>query len=485
MTGYVFYDTETTGTLTTYDQILQFGAIRTDGALKELERFDIRCRLMPHVVPAPKALEITGVTPEMLVDPSLPSHYEAMLKIHKTLTSWSPSVFVGFNSISFDEPLLRQAFYQTLQPIYLTNTGGNSRADVLRIVHAASVYAFNAISIPIGDNERPVYRLDGLAPANGFASADAHEAMVDVEATIHMAKLVKDRAPTVWDSMMARTRKQDVSDFLSDGEVVCLTQFYAARPHSRLVTACGMNLKHDAERAVFDLSYQPEDFLPLSVDALIDVLKAQATPIRVVRANAQPILMPFESAPTHLVNAEISRAEYERRAAVVQHDKEFQKHVGQALATRYPEKTTSRHINEKIYDGFASGTDQMIMKQFHKAKWKGRTALADQLHDQRMKQLAYRLIYLERPELLPESMRLSFDGLVADRLLTDDPSVPWRTIPKALQETEYLLSSSHEEKQKHFYRAVRQFLSDRDKFTEHRLDAKPPVSDREDRIEAF
>ena len=130
MTGYVFYDTETTGTLTAYDQILQFGAIRTDEDLKEIGRFEIRCRLMPHIVPAPKALEVTGVTPEMLIDPSLPSHYEAMRKIHETLSAWSPTVFVGFNSIAFDEPLLRQAFYQTLQPIYLTNTGGNSRADM-------------------------------------------------------------------------------------------------------------------------------------------------------------------------------------------------------------------------------------------------------------------------------------------------------------------------------------------------------------------
>ncbi|MCZ6719095.1 MAG: exonuclease domain-containing protein [Gammaproteobacteria bacterium] len=50
MTGYIFYDTETTGTLTAFDQILQFGAIRTDDELNELERFDIRCRLMPHIV---------------------------------------------------------------------------------------------------------------------------------------------------------------------------------------------------------------------------------------------------------------------------------------------------------------------------------------------------------------------------------------------------------------------------------------------------
>ena len=45
---YVFYDTETTGTATAFDQIFQFAAIRTDDDLHGLERFNIRCRLLPH-----------------------------------------------------------------------------------------------------------------------------------------------------------------------------------------------------------------------------------------------------------------------------------------------------------------------------------------------------------------------------------------------------------------------------------------------------
>ena len=32
--SFVFYDTETTGTNTTFDQILQFGAVKTDHDLK-------------------------------------------------------------------------------------------------------------------------------------------------------------------------------------------------------------------------------------------------------------------------------------------------------------------------------------------------------------------------------------------------------------------------------------------------------------------
>ena len=58
--SFVFYDTETTGTQTAFDQILQFAAIKTDDDLNELDRFEIRCRLMPYIVPSPGALRVTG-----------------------------------------------------------------------------------------------------------------------------------------------------------------------------------------------------------------------------------------------------------------------------------------------------------------------------------------------------------------------------------------------------------------------------------------
>ena len=60
--AFVFYDTETTGSETFYDQILQFAAIRTDSDLKEIGRFEICCRIQPHILPSPGALIVTGMT---------------------------------------------------------------------------------------------------------------------------------------------------------------------------------------------------------------------------------------------------------------------------------------------------------------------------------------------------------------------------------------------------------------------------------------
>ena len=120
-----------------------------------------------------------------------------------------------------------------------------------------------------------------------------------------------------------------------------------------------------------------------------------------------------------------------------------------------------RRLSNGRYDGFSSATDREIMDQFDKTEWVECLELAEQLRDQRMKRLAYRLIYLEKPDVLPESTRISFDDRVAERLMTEDPNVPWRTIPKAIQEADDLLSSSSDEDTRAFYRGVRQFLEDR------------------------
>jgi exonuclease I len=58
----IFYDVETTGLNKRFDQILQLAAVRTDVDLVVTERFETRSRLMPHVVPSPKALHLTGTS---------------------------------------------------------------------------------------------------------------------------------------------------------------------------------------------------------------------------------------------------------------------------------------------------------------------------------------------------------------------------------------------------------------------------------------
>lgn len=112
--AFAFYDLETTGTEPAFDQPFQFAAILTDDSFNEIERVNIRCRLAPHVLPSPYAMVVTGVTPEKLTDPSLPSYLEFAQTIQSLIQKWAPATWVGYNTIKFDEAFLRQMFYQTL-----------------------------------------------------------------------------------------------------------------------------------------------------------------------------------------------------------------------------------------------------------------------------------------------------------------------------------------------------------------------------------
>ena len=67
----------------------------------------------------------------------------------------------------------------------------------MRIMHAVSIYQPNTISVPTDAKGKETFRLPQLAPANGHNHDHAHEAMADVEATIYLAQLAKDRAPDI------------------------------------------------------------------------------------------------------------------------------------------------------------------------------------------------------------------------------------------------------------------------------------------------
>ncbi len=456
---YVFYDTETTGTSTHFDQILQFAAIKTDDDLNELDRFEIRCWLLPHVVPAPGALVTTSVTPQMLLDPDLPSHYEAVRQIRSKLLDWSPAIFIGYNSIKFDEGLLRQAFFQTLHPVYLTNTNGNTRADVMRIAHAASVYAPGSITIAVDQKGKPTFRLEHLAPANGYRHDDAHEAMADVLATVHMARQIRDKAPEVWQAMSQTAKKGTVIDLVTQEPMMAMTERYGARMHSWAVAYCGSNPGYDSQLAVFDLNHDPNKYRTMSVDQLVSVLNASPKVIRSLRANAQPILMPMDAHPELEKILQIAPDEASRRVEVIRADKAFQERVGQALAARYADEAPSEHIEERIYEGFPSKADETLMQKFHAAGWAERPAIASQFADERLKEFAHRLIFFEQPDSLPPAVSAGFKKWRAERMLTEDENVPWMTIPKALREADKRLSDATEDDAR-LLQDVKRFLSD-------------------------
>ncbi|HWZ95139.1 MAG TPA: exonuclease domain-containing protein [Opitutaceae bacterium] len=438
----VFYDTETTGTETFFDQILQFAAIQTDEQLNEIDRFEIRCRLLPHVVPAPGAMSVTGAKVSQLTDPSFPSHYEMVRAIRAKLLSWSPALFTGWNSIKFDENLIRQALYKTLHNPYLTNSVGNSRSDIMRIVQACSLFAPDALSFPTDDNGQTVFKLDQIAPANGFIHDRAHDAMGDVEATIFLCRLLIEKAPHIWSSFMRFSTKAAVSDYITNEPVFCTSDFYFGRPYSYIVTTIGQNQENDAEWYVYDLSVDPESLLSFSVAQLTARIAQSPKPVRRVKSNAAPMLFPAEDAPVICKGRECGLEELERRAAMLQKDVTLRQRLISALESQKEGYPPSAHIEKQIYDGFVEKPDAILMDSFHEVAWPERHAIVEKFQDPRLKTIGRQLIHLERPDLLDKSTCRKHDLAAAKRLLGQGEDIPWLTLPKALEQLEEMLEGA-------------------------------------------
>ena len=432
---FVFYDTETTGRDKSYDQILQFAAIRTnyDLDLEDPERdvINLSCRRLPHVVATPGALAITKLDPAALDGANL-SHYEMMRDIAALLSDWSPSVFVGYNSIDFDERLLRQAFYQTLLPIYLTNKSGNYRADVMRMVQATAVYAPDHIAVPVNDRGRGVFKLGEIARANGIplGEEEAHDALNEVRATLDLARFVQREATTVWDRMMQNAVKSAAENFVTQEDIFYLTNFFPSGAYSEVVTMAARNPKDTNEVALFSLAYPPEEYLDLDVDGLLGLFSESPKKFRVIRLNAQPILMPFSMPPDFVKGPVLDEATYRARAQAVRDDAEFKDRLGQALTLRYADREPSAHVEQRLYDGFFEVDDEARCTHFHKVPWSARAELCDHFDDPRLTELGKRLIYLERPDVLSPAERAYWQQWESLRLMTEE-DVPWTTIPKA------------------------------------------------------
>ena len=400
---FVFYDTETTGTTAAFDQVLQFAAIRTDELLNELERFEIRCKIASHIVPSPGALAVNRISSGRLNDPSLPSWYQANCQIHKKLSDWSPAVFMGYNSLGFDESFLRQGFYQNLLPTYLTNTTGNTRADVLTMVQAAMLIMPGSLVIPTDEKGKSRLKLDMVAPANGFESHNAHDALGDVEATIHIARLIRTRGPRLWRAMMDLSRKAFVNVFARSHPVFLLGEARGASGSLKPVTFINPRADYDSELAVFDLRCDPQPLLALDEKELVTVLVRRESPIRTVRANSQPIILPLEFAPTGSLGPD--EPLFGVRAAVVRDNPDFRGRVARAMTARYEDRPEPPHIEQRIHSGFPSQADSSRMRQFHVVPWRDRYVLTQAMQDGRFREFGLRILYAEMPDTLPAGER--------------------------------------------------------------------------------
>ena len=197
---FYWYDLETFGIVPQYDRIAQFAGKRTTLNFEQIGDPDIiYVKLSGDYIPDPSSCIVTGIIPQFVKKNGIPEN-EAAEKIFNIFSSKPNTCVCGYNSISFDDEFIRNIFYRNFIDPYVREYANNcSRWDIIDLVRAAHDLRPDGIMWPINDQGKPSFKLTDLTKINKIEHINAHDALSDVDATIAIAKLIKEKQPALFD----------------------------------------------------------------------------------------------------------------------------------------------------------------------------------------------------------------------------------------------------------------------------------------------
>lgn len=413
---FLFYDIETTGLNKCFDQVLQFAAIRTDLNLNEINRYEFLVRLNPDIIPNPEAI-ITHRLSLKRCEMGL-TEIDAIQKIHDLMNT-PGTISVGYNSLRFDDEFLRFSFYRNLLAPY-THQHANqcSRMDLYPITIMYYLFKKKALNWP-EINGRSSLKLEHLKETNLLSSGVAHNAMVDVEATVALAKkLIK--FPDMWQYVCQYFDKQkDQERMLTKLESSFETEAMLFREALLIHGQIGYDNNFQAPvLGIGNHKHYKNQTLWLRLD-LENLQQAAETNLETnsfvfrKKFGEDALLLPYqERFLKNLTNERIeltnnNKIWLRKNSDILQKICEYHQNY------KFP-KVPNLDIDAALYDmDFASPYEDALFKQFHQATPENKLIIAEKFPNSKRKLLAVRIMGRHYPEFLTENYLKSFNDYLA------------------------------------------------------------------------
>jgi exodeoxyribonuclease-1 len=452
MASYLFYDIETTGLNKAFDQVLQFAAIRTDMELQEIDRHLIWVKLRPDVIPSPLA----SITHRIAITQSQQGlgEFEAIKQIHQ-LMNQPGTISLGYNTLSFDDELLRFCFHRNLLPPYTHQYHqGCRRMDMLPITNMYYLYKRDSLNWPEIEGKRSL-RLEHLSKINQLATGMAHNALVDVEATVELARRFY-RDTKMWryvtgcfDKEIDRQRIETIP--INFHSIACSNrigllvsnEFGADNQYQVPVLLLGNSIPYKNQTLWLRLD------LPQLSETTPDSIPETTWVIRKKYGELGIVLPPHERYWRYL-SPERQALVAENQDWLQSHTQLFHKIICYHREFSYP-WIPDLDIEAALYqNGFLSEQEQMLCRQFQSASLPEQIELVTQFDNIALRQLASRLLCRNYPDDLPTMLTQDFKDYwrrvnppnEADAL-RDYKNQPRLTPLQALSEITQLRSQTH------------------------------------------
>lgn len=400
---FFWYDLETSGINPREDRVMQFAGQRTDLNLEPVgESFNLLVKLSEDTLPDPDAILLTGITPQQTLQDGLTE--VEFLKIFCEQVATPGTIFVGFNTVRFDDEFMRFLLYRNYYDAYEWEwSDGRGRWDLLDVVRMTRGLRPDGIKWPFDSAQgKPTNRLELITKLNGIDHQNAHDALGDVNASIAVAKLIKDKQPKLFDYLLTRRGKNEVKKFLEANPTFIYT---SGRFDSEVEKTAAVRMLHtdDAKGAiVYDLRHDPTEFLQLKPEELAerwryrkDADAPKRLPVKTMKYNRCPAVSPLgvlkdKGVQERLkVTPEIVQANLAKLAAspdfvanVVKARDLLDEERGEQWSKEQPAADAA------LYDGsFFDDTDKKLMGVVRAAKPDELGEIASDFHDERLRDM--------------------------------------------------------------------------------------------------
>ena len=437
--NYVFYDLETTGRSAAWDQIIQVAAILTDENLNIIDRYEEKCRISPSCIPNPEAILVNKIKIKTLLTTNL-SHYQMMLNLQKKFFQWSPSVFIGYNSIKFDEEFLRHSFFKTLLDPYITIKKENYRFDLLDTVRATNYFYPDKLKSLISEKGNPILKLDNIAPLNGISDFTAHDAMGDTKATLELAKIIKNKTNNIWKESISNKSQSFLLQYISENPFCYIDSFFG-KIKIYFLSFVG---EHPIYKwaICFDLKKDPEEVIKMSDEDLKNYLEKSPKVVKNIKLNKSPLFQSYKFINSSKTYEGISEKVLSKRNQFVKSNALFKERIisyyeKKALEKENDTNQSDIYAEESIYKKFTSNYDSKLMIEFHQSNWEKKNMIKTKFRDERFTYFANLLIYEEKPESLDKATLREIERNICLKLLSNN-NENWLTLYNAYKKIDDL-----------------------------------------------
>jgi len=307
-TSYYWHDYETWGAEPARDRAAQFAGLRTDLEFNPIGKpLVIYARPADDFLPQPGACMVTGISPQKAYEEGVPEA-DFFRFIHDEM-SVPGTCSLGYNTIRFDDEITRYGLYRNFYDPYEREwKNGNSRWDMIDVVRLTRALRPEGINWPQKEDGVTSFRLEDLTAANDIEHAGAHDALVDVNATIAVAKLVKRNQPKLFDYVFANRNKQALAKMLNvrnDRPVLHVSSRYPARLGCiASVLPLAMHPTNRNSVIVYDLRHDPSDLLHLEAEQIRERMYTRTEDLpegverialKQVHINKAPVVVPMNT----------------------------------------------------------------------------------------------------------------------------------------------------------------------------------------------